>query len=550
MSDEDRRIGDAFDRLTERRTSTTDVPAALVAVLERAPWWRRYRIPLAVGLAVPAVALFLFALLSADSTQRAVETDPGLAGTSSVPPAVETTVPASPTPTTPAPEVVAASAEEAIDLFLTNRGDTYAGDCAEPVGSGLCTSLAEPGDGGPERHQVFDQSSPTGETLVVATTGTEWFVVDTELDGYRVFYEPFQAGDSDSIDWITPDQTQTVFTAEPDLTRDRVDTVAVFSDALVGRHVPGDRCERSLIRIDSATGAVEQIGEGTEPLVSPTSRFLAYRAGDFEGREPGQGESCLVDGRLMVLDLYSGTESELAFANSGELGGISTVQWAPSAPLLAVDDGPDSTRSSIVRIEPSGVLTTVEIDRDVPELNGLISNEVVEWESNDVLVLRFYELAAETESLTARYAADGSFLSLVDLPADDPELPAVPPADDPEVPTVPPANDPEVPTFPPAAETLVHGGQTWAVVLAGVLGCCDDPVLDAAVSAASAAGYQTGPTDCDDGAAAALDLPEDETVATVSVYFDTEQAAIQAREAFAAADVEGVVAEVTTFCLD
>ena len=93
----------------------------------------------------------------------------------------------------------------------------------------------------------------------------------------------------------------------------------------------------------------------------------------------------------------------------------------------------------------------------------------------------------------------------------------------------------------------MHGGSTWAVILAGATNA-DDPVLTDATRSAEDAGYTTGPTDCDQGAAEAIGQPEG--ALTVSVYFDTEADALAAALAFDSRGVNGVVAEVQTFCLD
>jgi hypothetical protein len=87
------------------------------------------------------------------------------------------------------------------------------------------------------------------------------------------------------------------------------------------------------------------------------------------------------------------------------------------------------------------------------------------------------------------------------------------------------------------------------VVLAGASEP-DAPVLVAAVEAATAAGYTTGPTDCDFGAAEALGISDTGTY-TVSVYLSSEADAQAALAAFEATGLTGgVVAQVETFCLD
>jgi len=106
----------------------------------------------------------------------------------------------------------------------------------------------------------------------------------------------------------------------------------------------------------------------------------------------------------------------------------------------------------------------------------------------------------------------------------------------------------ELPPFPPGRTELEHGGDAWAVVLAAAEDF-DDPALDAAQAAAGAAGYTTGATDCDFGAAEILGMPEGR-YATVSVYLRSEADADAALEAFRARGVDGAVGVVQTFCLD
>lgn len=103
--------------------------------------------------------------------------------------------------------------------------------------------------------------------------------------------------------------------------------------------------------------------------------------------------------------------------------------------------------------------------------------------------------------------------------------------------------------FPHARENLTHGDDTWVVILAASE-VFDDPVLDTAVGDAEAAGYQTGPTDCDFGAAEVLGLPDDRQYYTVSVYLSNQADAEAALDAFEAQGVAGTVGVVQTFCLD
>lgn len=103
--------------------------------------------------------------------------------------------------------------------------------------------------------------------------------------------------------------------------------------------------------------------------------------------------------------------------------------------------------------------------------------------------------------------------------------------------------------FPPERQNLTHGGDTWVVILAASE-VFDDPVLDTAVGDAEAAGYHTGPTDCDFGAADVLGLPDDQQYYTVSVYLSNQADAEAALDAFEAQGVSGTVGVVQTFCLD
>ncbi|MGE3621866.1 MAG: hypothetical protein AB7L84_15530 [Acidimicrobiia bacterium] len=104
------------------------------------------------------------------------------------------------------------------------------------------------------------------------------------------------------------------------------------------------------------------------------------------------------------------------------------------------------------------------------------------------------------------------------------------------------------PTFPPARDDPEHGGPTWAVVLVAAEDP-EDPAVEEAVEAAARAGYEgVGFTDCDEGAPEAFGRPDARY--TVSVYFDTEADARAAATAFEALDVDGVVAEIRTYCLD
>lgn len=113
--------------------------------------------------------------------------------------------------------------------------------------------------------------------------------------------------------------------------------------------------------------------------------------------------------------------------------------------------------------------------------------------------------------------------------------------------TTAPGPSPTLPAFPPERDELEHGALTWAVILAGADDAADPAIVEAE-RAATDAGYTTGWTDCDEGAAEALGLTG--YTITTSVYFDTREDAQAAAAAFEARGVDGVVAEVRTMCLD
>ena len=106
---------------------------------------------------------------------------------------------------------------------------------------------------------------------------------------------------------------------------------------------------------------------------------------------------------------------------------------------------------------------------------------------------------------------------------------------------------PEVAGFPEDSPPLCQGCEIWAVILAAAP-ALEDPALVAAVDAVHAVGYASGPTGCDEGAAAAAGAPPGSL--TVSVYFGSEADARAAQAAFEERGVSSTVALVRTFCLD
>ena len=71
-----------------------------------------------------------------------------------------------------------------------------------------------------------------------------------------------------------------------------------------------------------------------------------------------------------------------------------------------------------------------------------------------------------------------------------------------------------------------------------------------AMGAAGLAGYTTGATNCDVGAAEAIGLPEGGSVFTVSIYYRSEHDAQAAADSFHSRGTAATAALVQTFCVD
>jgi hypothetical protein len=123
--------------------------------------------------------------------------------------------------------------------------------------------------------------------------------------------------------------------------------------------------------------------------------------------------------------------------------------------------------------------------------------------------------------------------------------------------TAPSTTAPAQPEFPPEKQVLGggdHGLVSWGVYLAAFPeGTPEAPQAVSALESMDNAGYRTDPgytgVNCDEGAADALGIEPQSWV--VVVYFETEEQANQAREAFEARGqgVLGIVG-VRTYCLD
>jgi len=91
-----------------------------------------------------------------------------------------------------------------------------------------------------------------------------------------------------------------------------------------------------------------------------------------------------------------------------------------------------------------------------------------------------------------------------------------------------------------------EGANVWAVVVAGA-SQPHDTLLSMTVDDLAAVGYQTTPTNCNQGAAEALGMAPAESF-TVSVHFETEAEAASANRKLEAAGLGGIVAMVKVKC--
>ncbi|MGI9604419.1 MAG: hypothetical protein ACR2QE_21240 [Acidimicrobiales bacterium] len=130
MDESDEKLVDAFGRLYDRRRQSTDVSAALLDVLDRAPRWRRWEFPSGLFITGAAVATLLLAILGADQAIEATEIEPQ----SAVPPIpVPTSWPEIPTETTPL-EFDDGSAEVSDTIGPDPRSSDEAPEPIEPSG--------------------------------------------------------------------------------------------------------------------------------------------------------------------------------------------------------------------------------------------------------------------------------------------------------------------------------------------------------------------------------------------------------------------------------
>ncbi len=95
-------------------------------------------------------------------------------------------------------------------------------------------------------------------------------------------------------------------------------------------------------------------------------------------------------------------------------------------------------------------------------------------------------------------------------------------------------------------EALLEGPRPWAVVVAGASDPYD-PLLEDAVVELRTAGWSVQITNCDVGAANALQMSPTGTF-TVSVYYDSHTEALEGVSDLAASEIAGVVAPAEVSC--
>lgn len=119
--------------------------------------------------------------------------------------------------------------------------------------------------------------------------------------------------------------------------------------------------------------------------------------------------------------------------------------------------------------------------------------------------------------------------------------------------TTAPTTSTNLPGFPPEATGVGHGVEKWGVYLAVSDDYADAELADATELARSY-GYEfTGVADlgCDQGAAEALDLDPLASLATVAVFHDSEEDALQAVAAFEARGHSVIgMGLIQMYCLD
>ena len=112
--------------------------------------------------------------------------------------------------------------------------------------------------------------------------------------------------------------------------------------------------------------------------------------------------------------------------------------------------------------------------------------------------------------------------------------------------SVPAANEQSAARPATLTSDAVDDGDWWAVVVAGASDPYDVLLADS-VADLAAAGHIAEITNCDRGAAEALQMAADGTF-TVGVHFESEQWASEAQAALASIGIEGIVTPITVAC--
>ncbi len=371
------RLKTMYAELGDDANRTVDVDAALTRVTSRRRRIdRRWFVLPVVAAGAAAAAWGLFALADDDETTLEIENDPVATQPSTpvteAPPPTDAPAPTQPDAAPPTESVPAQSValvevtdgeplftppqqwnptpEEAIRADNVAAGlDGYVGDCAQvtaPSDTETCSLLAERTTDVVSRFHVLVTSDPAVDervdngdgTFELPGTDSGGFVLVSELDGTYavtgsvtlgaginvspegvVTTEGLEGTSGPIFEPVTPQAGMVEPTALPDsrVVFAVIEENCAYSTQLA--YVNGD-----------AEGQVDKIGETTQPLLSPSGRYLAY-----SNVGVADEEACSLE--VVVEDLFTG---ERWTTTAGEFTDSRTPEaWHPSEDVLAVDIG-------------------------------------------------------------------------------------------------------------------------------------------------------------------------------------------------------------------
>ncbi|GEM_PF-6918351 len=284
--------------------------------------------------------------------------------------------------------------------------------------------------------------------------------------------------------------------------------------------------------IDAQTG--DYIAPGTEPEqrpIDPANEISARATLPFNCEDEGSGLHVHVEhstvqksGRFIAVEsVFQNTDcSGAPFAVRGV-----AIDRATGVPEVRFRLGSDEVRVAELEYDETGTWLLISLVDGTLEWQGGSGRVVLEPRDVGGALVEVAEASWGTEPAT-REIPGRAF-----------------------IPTAFTVTDPGVP-FPAERLDLEHGGEAWAVVL--MAGPGGSAAASTAVSAAEAAGYETGWTDCDRGAHEAFGWTGGSTdgavIGSVSIYMTGEQDARLAAQKFESMGTPAVATIVETFCLD